>query len=200
MASICYSSIKADSSSVLTALTYYTELRILEAASPAASNTPGSNPLPSDSVSCLWKTELAIKSSATALLAITPADYLGASFVQWAQCVHMAHCIAILSRLAGSFSSPTLDPAALRALDEMPASLDRLAEKLECAAAEAGEKEPGDVFTQLARGMRLFRSSIPSQRPEMIQGLGQTVGPDFGPDFGGVTSIPGFWMAKMFDG
>ncbi|KAF6838688.1 C6 transcription factor [Colletotrichum musicola] len=182
------------SNHVLSALTHYTELRILEAASPSASS-PGSSPLPSDSVSCLWKTEIAVKSAATALLAISPTELLGASFVQWAQCVHLAHCIATLNRLAGSFVNQNVDPAATRALDEMPDSLDRLAEKLEYAAAEAGEKEPGDVFTQLARGMRLFRSSIPSHSLEMPQGMGQTLRTD-----SGATSIPGFWMAKMFDG
>ncbi|EQB52958.1 hypothetical protein CGLO_07376 [Colletotrichum gloeosporioides Cg-14] len=154
---------------VLQAHTHYTELRILEAGSQIRPHEPpemcpgpltNMTALPSDSVFCLWKAELAVNACARALLCLPASALLGASFIQSIQWSHLANCIAILCHLAKSYHDPGADPAVERAIGELPGVLDRLADKLSAAAAEAGENGSDDVLTQLADGMRNFRSSI----------------------------------------
>ncbi|KAF3801336.1 hypothetical protein GCG54_00005492 [Colletotrichum gloeosporioides] len=154
---------------VLQAHTHYTELRILEAGSQIRPHEPpemcpgpltNMTTLPSDSVFCLWKAELAVNACARALLCLPASAFLGASFIQSIQWSHLANCIAILCHLAKSYHHPGADPAVERAIGELPGVLDRLADKLSAAAAEAGGNGPDDVLTQLADGMRNFRSSI----------------------------------------
>ncbi|KAF4854112.1 hypothetical protein CGCSCA4_v001781 [Colletotrichum siamense] len=154
---------------VLQAHTHYTELRILEAGSQIRPHEPpemcpgpltNMTALPSDSVFCLWKAELAVNACARALLCLPASAFLGGSFIQSIQWSHLANCIAILSHLAKSYHHSGADPAVERAIGELPGVLDRLADKLNAAAAEAGENMPCDVLTQLADGTRNFRSSI----------------------------------------
>ncbi|KAE9582236.1 hypothetical protein CGCF415_v009195 [Colletotrichum fructicola] len=154
---------------VLQAHTHYTELRILEAGSQIRPHEPpemcprpltNMTALPSDSIFCLWKAELAVNACARALLCLPASAFLGASFIQSIQWSHLANCIAILCHLAKSYHHPGADPAVKRAIGELPGVLDRLADKLSNATAEAGENGPDDVLTQLADGMRKFRSLI----------------------------------------
>ncbi|KAF4938699.1 hypothetical protein CGCF245_v004507 [Colletotrichum fructicola] len=154
---------------VLQAHTHYTELRILEAGSHIRPHEPpkmcpgpltNMTALPSDSVFCLWKAELAVNACARALLCLPASAFLGASFIQSIQWSHLANCIAVLCHLAKAYHNPGADPAVGRAIGELPGVLDRLADRLSAAAAEAGENGPDDVLTQLADGMRKFRSSI----------------------------------------
>ncbi|KAF5501372.1 hypothetical protein CGCS363_v007304 [Colletotrichum siamense] len=154
---------------VLQAHTHYTELRILEAGSQIRPHEPtemcpgpltNMTALPSDSVFCLWKAELAVNACARALLCLPASAFLGASFIQSIQWSHLANCIAILCHLAKSYHDSGADPAVERAIGELPGVLDRLADKLNAATAEAGENGADDVLTQVAHGMREFRYSI----------------------------------------
>ncbi|KAF0322150.1 C6 transcription factor [Colletotrichum asianum] len=154
---------------VLQAHTHYAELRILEAGSQIRPHEPpemcpgpltNMTALPSDSVFCLWKAELAVNACARALLCLPASAFVGASFIQSIQWSHLANCIAILFHLAKYYHDPGADPAVERAIGELPGVLDRLADRLSAAAAEAGENGPDDVLTQLSYGMRKFRSSI----------------------------------------
>ncbi|KAH0430635.1 hypothetical protein CcaCcLH18_07670 [Colletotrichum camelliae] len=157
---------------VLLAHTHYTELRILEAGSQIRPHEPPKicpgptadmTALPSDSVFCLWKAELAVNACAKVLLSLPASDFLGASFIQSIQWSHLANCIAILCYLAKAYHEPGADPAVGRAIGELPGVLDRLADRVNLAATEAGENGSDDVLTQIADGMRKFRSSIDAE-------------------------------------
>ncbi|KAF4832995.1 hypothetical protein CGCTS75_v004370 [Colletotrichum tropicale] len=154
---------------VFQAHTHYTELRILEAGSQSRPHEPSEmcpgplnnmTSLPSDSVFCLWKAELAVNACARALLCLPASAFLGASFIQSIQWSHLANCIAILCHLANTYHHSGADPAVKRAIGELPGVLERLADKLNAGTVEAGENGHDDVLTQLADGMRKFRSSI----------------------------------------
>lgn len=87
-----------------------------------------------DRAACFWQSVRAISACTTSLLALAPSDVLGISFIQFAQ---LARCIVVLKRLT-TLDEPAWDRAAVRALVDLPVVLDRMADKLERAAAEAG--------------------------------------------------------------
>ncbi|KAK2776201.1 C6 transcription factor [Colletotrichum kahawae] len=187
----------------LLAHTHYTELRILDAGSQIRPHEPPKicpgptadmTALPSDSVFCLWKAELAVNACAKVLLSLPASDFLGASFIQSIQWSHLANCIAILCQLAKAYHDPGADPAVGRAIGELPGVLDRLADRLNLAAVEAGEDRADGVLTQLAGGMRKFRSSIDVEKDSSGGESGS----------GAATSTvpfqnPGAWLGHIWD-
>jgi hypothetical protein len=108
-------------------------------------------------LSCFWQSALAIKSCTSTFLTLSPSGLLGVSFIQWAQ---LARCVATLHQLS-ALHEPGWDPATVRSLVDLPVLLSCTADKLELAAAEAGEQPASadGVFTQLARGLRMFQSA-----------------------------------------
>lgn len=108
-------------------------------------------------LSCLWQSALAIKACTSTFLTLSPSGLLGVSFLQWAQ---LAQCVASLHQLS-TLSEPGWDLAAVRGLVDLPVLLSSTADKLELAAAEAGEQPTSvdGVFTQLASGLRIFLSA-----------------------------------------
>ncbi|KAJ5418996.1 uncharacterized protein N7487_002546 [Penicillium crustosum] len=154
---------------VLLAQTYYTEMCIIETIhiqDPARPQPPICGPT---RISCFWQSALAIKSCTSTFLTLSPSGLLGVSFVQWAQ---LARCVATLHQLS-TLQEPGWDLATLRSLVDLPVLLSCTADKLERAAAEAGEHRVSvdGVFTQLARGLRMFQSGyhgrIPNQQEEV---------------------------------
>nr|XP_036580114.1 C6 transcription factor [Colletotrichum truncatum]KAF6787946.1 C6 transcription factor [Colletotrichum truncatum] len=152
--------------------TYFTELRILEAAKPditVSSGIPCAGPsnasvsLQSDHTFCLWKAQLAVKNFATALLALTPSCFLYASFLQAAQWTYLANCVAILCRAGASFGGSEKDPAIIRAIAELPVMLGRLVDIFQLAANESGESESDGVFASLADSFGVFCRNLQSQ-------------------------------------
>lgn len=108
-------------------------------------------------LSCLWQSALAIKSCTSTFLTLSPSGLLGVPFIQWAQ---LAQCVATLHQLS-TLHEPGWEPASVRTLVDLPVLLTCAADKLELAAAEAGEQaeSANGVFTQLARGLRMFQSA-----------------------------------------
>ena len=154
-----------------------TELCILESVYPASSTgtpvttcTPVSSNVSTGSgshsspgagssggpLAFLWQSLLAIESCTSSLLALSPVDFLGISFVQWAQ---VTHSVVILHHL-DAVQDPSWDLSAVRGVVDLPIMLDQLTGKLKRAAAESGEQNPGDVFTQLATGIHKFRAGM----------------------------------------
>lgn len=68
--------------------------------------------------------------------------------------------MATLHQLS-TLQEPGWDPAVVRTLIDLPVLLTCAANKLDLAAAEAGEQpeSANGVFTQLARGLRMFQSA-----------------------------------------
>ncbi|MCJ1391405.1 hypothetical protein MMC18_004269 [Xylographa bjoerkii] len=134
--------------------TYYTDLCIIETvhAHEIANAPPTSGPT---RLWYFWQVALAIKSCTSTFLTLTPSEFLGVSFIQWAQ---LARCIATLHNLR-ALSELGWDLTAVRRLVDLPSLLACTAEKLELASAEAGEQSSDGVFAQLARGMRIFQST-----------------------------------------
>jgi hypothetical protein len=124
-------------------------------------------------ISCFWQSALAIKSCTSTFLTLSPSELLGVSFIQWAQ---LARCVATLHQLS-ALQEPGWDPASLRSLVDLHVLLSRTADKLELAAAEAGEHPVSvdGVFTQLARGLRMFQSAyhdrVPNQQEEVHKAI-----------------------------
>ncbi|KAL7906091.1 hypothetical protein GGI35DRAFT_458729 [Trichoderma velutinum] len=146
---------------VLLAQTYYTEMCIIDTIHipPSAHGPPAKPPPPTcgpTRLSCYWQSALAIKSCTSTFLTLSPSGLLGVSFIQWAQ---LARCVATLHQLS-AYHEPGWDPAALRDLVNLPVLITCMAEKLELAAAEAGEHPASadGVFAQLAHGLRLYKS------------------------------------------
>jgi hypothetical protein len=134
--------------------TYYTELCIIETVhkQEIANAPPACGPA---RLWYFWQSALAIKSCTSTFLTLSPSEFLGISFIQWAQ---LARCIATLHNLC-ALSELGWDLTAVRRLVDLPALLTCTAEKLELASAEAGEKSCDGVFAQLACGMRIFQSA-----------------------------------------
>lgn len=125
---------------------------------PADVNNSGSENRPSlgySDLSYMWQSVLAMNACTSGLLSLS-SDFVGISFLQWEQ---LAGCIIILSHLEAIEDSRT-NRAHARAVVDLPVLLDRIAEKLSQTATDAREEEPDGVFTQLAAGIRAFRSSI----------------------------------------
>ncbi|KAJ5957037.1 hypothetical protein N7501_011316 [Penicillium viridicatum] len=147
---------------VLLAQTYYTEMCIIETIHIQDSARPQPPTCGPTRISCSWQSALAIKSCTSTFLTLSPSGLLGVSFIQWAQ---LARCIATLHQLS-TLQEPGWDLATLRSLVSLPALLSCTADKLDLAAAEAGEHPASvDVFTQLARGLRMFQSAYPDRVP-----------------------------------
>ncbi|KAL6701447.1 hypothetical protein J3F84DRAFT_354852 [Trichoderma pleuroticola] len=146
---------------VLLAQTYYTEMCIIDTihVPPSTRGPPAKPPPPTcgpTRLSCYWQSALAIKSCTSTFLTLSPSRLLGVSFIQWAQ---LARCVATLHQLS-AYQEPGWDPVALRDLVNLPVLISCVADKLELAAAEAGEHpmSADGVFAQLARGLRLYKS------------------------------------------
>ncbi|KGO46539.1 hypothetical protein PEX1_042510 [Penicillium expansum] len=142
---------------VLLAQTYYTEMCIVETIynqEPTRSSQPTCGPT---RISCFWQSALAIKSCTSTFLTFSPSGLLGVSFIQWAQ---LARCVATLHQIS-TLQEPGWDLATVHRLIDLPVLLSCTADKLELAAAEAGEQPASadGVFTQLARGLRMFQSA-----------------------------------------
>ncbi|CAI7624697.1 unnamed protein product [Penicillium palitans] len=153
----------------LLAQTYYTEMCIIETIHIQGS-THSQPPICGPTrISCLWQSALAIKSCTSTFLTLSPSGLLGVSFIQWAQ---LARCVATLHQLS-TLQEPGWDPATLCSLVDLPVLLSCTAEKLELVVAEAGEHplSVDGVFTQLARGLRMFQSAyhdrVPNQQEEV---------------------------------
>ncbi|OTA64247.1 hypothetical protein K449DRAFT_464151 [Hypoxylon sp. EC38] len=114
-------------------------------------------------LSYMWQSVLAISACTSGLLSLLPSDFLGISFLQWEQLVG---CVVILSHLEGLRDS-RINRAHARAVIDLPVLLDRIADKLSLTAAEALEQEPNGIFTQLASGIRTFRSNIQGSMVEL---------------------------------
>lgn len=108
-------------------------------------------------LSCFWQSALAIKSCTSTFLTLSTSGLLGVSFIQWAQ---LARCIATLHQLS-VLHELGWDTTTVRSLIDLPVLLSCAADKLELAAAEAVEQPASadTVFTQLARGLRMFQSA-----------------------------------------
>lgn len=128
------------------------------AASRPMGTTTRSGPLHERS-QYLWQCVRAGKDCISSLMALSPLDTAGISFVQWSQ---LTRCIAVLNHLTTAITDVAWDRTAVRTLVEKPLLLDRAAEKLRLAAQAVGEQEHDDVFTQLSRTIRAFRSDVPS--------------------------------------
>ncbi|KAJ6101680.1 hypothetical protein N7499_001310 [Penicillium canescens] len=142
---------------LLLAQTYYTEMCIIETIHIQQSARPPPPKCGPTRISCFWQSALAIKSCTSTFLTLSPSGLLGISFFQWAQLVR---CVATLHQLS-TLREPGWDPATVRRLVDLPVLLSCTADKLELAAAEAGEQPASadGVFMQLARGLRIFQSS-----------------------------------------
>lgn len=122
-------------------------------------------------ISCFWQSALAIKSCTSTFLTLSPSGLLGVSFIQWAQ---LARCVATLHQLS-TLQKPGWDLVTLRSLVDLPVLLSCTADKLELAAAEAGEHlvSVDGVFIQLARGLRRFQSDykdrVLNQQEEVLK-------------------------------
>jgi hypothetical protein len=103
-------------------------------------------------VACLWQCVRAVQACTAALLTPEPARFRGISLVQWAQ---LAHCAVALHRLTVTCDDAAWDRDAVREVVDLPALLDRVAAKLESAAAEEPQQQrPDGVFTRMARMIR----------------------------------------------
>lgn len=156
-------------------------------------------------LSYMWQSVLAIGACTSGLLSLQPSDFVGIAFVQWEQ---LAGCVVVLSQLE-SLEDSRINRAHARSVIDLPILLDRIAEKLSLTAAEAGEQglgPPGGVFTQLAAGMRAFRSSIQGSMVELAR-----PGPDEVSGCGGSNAVQPlqghlntegpasrFWMDRLF--
>ncbi|KAJ5143415.1 uncharacterized protein N7515_002202 [Penicillium bovifimosum] len=142
---------------LLLAQTYYTEMCIIETIHIQQSARPPPPTCGPTRISCFWQSALAVKSCTSTFLTLSPSGLLGISFIQWAQLVR---CVATLHQLS-TLREPGWDPATVRRLVDLPVLLSCTADKLELAAAEAGEQPASadGVFMQLARGLRMYQSS-----------------------------------------
>ncbi|OQE05011.1 hypothetical protein PENVUL_c028G03666 [Penicillium vulpinum] len=150
----------------LLAQTYYTEMCIIESVHIQDSARPPPPICGPTRISCFWQSALTIKSCMSTFLTFSPSGFRGISFIQWAQ---LARCVATLHQLS-TLQEPGWDPATIHRLVDLPTMLSHTADKLELAAVEAGEQPASadGVFTQLARGLRLFQS-VYHDRGALIQ-------------------------------
>ena len=146
----------------------------------------------------MFQSILAIKACTSGLLTIPPSDFVGISFLQWAQ---LAGCIAVLAQLE-RLHDPRINLPKARGIVDLPVLLDHIAEKLELAAGEGQEKHPDGVFTQLTAQIRTFRSTIQGSileverpGPDAVSGCGgrNVVAPRTG-----YLANSRFWMDQLF--
>jgi hypothetical protein len=103
----------------------------------ATDNRPG--PRRGERAQCLWACVDAAQRCATNLLSLADADFAGLSLVQWAQMVRSLALLHFVT-VACQDPYPFWDRAAARAAVDLPAMLDRVAEKVVAAAAVASEQ------------------------------------------------------------
>jgi len=103
---------------------------------------------------CLWRSVSAIKSWLDVFFTLSPSACVGFSFLFWAQ---LSRCLVILYRLS-TYADPAWDLQAVRNTVDLLLVLDRMADKLELASSEAGERSNDDLFMQIPRMMRMFRA------------------------------------------
>ncbi|KAI1775396.1 hypothetical protein F4818DRAFT_48133 [Hypoxylon cercidicola] len=123
---------------------------------PATGITSGNMPGQERSRS-LWQCVRATQSCTSAFLALSPSDLAGVSFLQWAQ---LAHSLGVMHHLTATIEDQAWDRAAVRAVVDVPVLLDHVAERLELAAGSDNDGDVDNVFAQLARTMRTFRTDI----------------------------------------
>ncbi|KAG8169464.1 hypothetical protein KVR01_000209 [Diaporthe batatas] len=206
--------------------TYYVELLILETIRastmilssldpPGSANggggggDPMQEPIPPgcSDLSYMWQSVLAISACTSGLLSLPTPDFVGIAFLQWEQ---LAGCVVVLSRLE-SLEDSRINRAHARSVIDLPVLLDAIAEKVESTADEAGEQglgPPGGVFTQLAAGMRAFRSHVQGflvelsrPGPDEVSGCGgsNVVQPLYG-HLNTQGPASRFWMDQLFQG
>ncbi|KAF2092450.1 hypothetical protein NA57DRAFT_50220 [Rhizodiscina lignyota] len=156
---------------MLTAYALYVELCINEATRLASSDAPllptpestshVSGTVPGfERLECLWRSVHAVKSWLDAFYTISPATYIGFPFFFWFQLVR---CIIILKHLS-TFEDPAWDCQAVQNTVDMSWLLDWMAEKVEMASREAGERSDDDLFRQLSKMLRLSHGWIRAKR------------------------------------
>ncbi len=105
----------------------------------ALTSKTASRPSRGERAGCLWACVDAAQGCAASLLSLADADFAGVSLVQWAQLVRglaLLHFVTVACR----DPYPFWDRAAARAAVDVPALLERVAEKVVAAAAAAGEQ------------------------------------------------------------
>ena len=129
-----------------------------EAINEATGRATNDLPLPyKERFRCLLQCAESIGPFINALLSLPLLEFVGISFLQWAQ---LARCIAILNRLIPTIGDTAWDRTALRSLANVPALLGRLAERFDWASQLVGESGLDDVFTNLACKLRQFLSKV----------------------------------------
>lgn len=126
---------------------------------------------------CLWQCADAARACVDALLGLAARDFAAMALVQWTQ---LARGLAVLHHLTAAdvaVEEPNWDRAAARNAVDFPELLDRVAEKLESAAAAvvAGGRrhEPEEVLTGIAHRMRAFGAVLRGGGPAPEHGPGQ---------------------------
>ncbi|KAI0104065.1 putative C6 transcription factor [Hypoxylon sp. NC0597] len=153
---------------ILIAQVHYINLCINEAAHTANSDaplltTPGVDGSGDGSgferLECLWRSATAIKSWLDIFFSLPPSQFRGLAFSFW---VELARCVVVFCRLA-TLEDPAWDHKAVRNMVDLPFALDHIAEKMELASREFGERSSDDLFIQLSRLMRMFRARVVSK-------------------------------------
>ncbi|KAK0702296.1 hypothetical protein B0H67DRAFT_595459 [Lasiosphaeris hirsuta] len=162
---------------VLLASTSYVELRVLQINHPETNldkgtYTSGSSRAPPTNASHslhLWKALLAIESCTSALLALPLKEFLGISFIQWAQ---LTQCLVALSYL-DALQDPGWDLRAVRGLIDLPILLDRMAAKFETASMEVfgTAHQDSSIFANFANKTRVACSDMQTSRVRPETGL-----------------------------
>ncbi|KAJ5087225.1 hypothetical protein N7456_010841 [Penicillium angulare] len=163
---------------VLLAQTYYTEMCIIQTIHTQESTSPQPPTCGPTRLSCFVQAVLAIKSCTSTFLTLSPSGILGVSFIQWAQ---QARGLATLYQLS-THEEPGWDPTTVRRLADLSEVLSNMINKLELAAFEAGEQSGlGEgIFTQLARGLRMFGQQEDARTPQETTRMRQQLDADIG--------------------
>ncbi|KAF7554239.1 hypothetical protein G7Z17_g3050 [Cylindrodendrum hubeiense] len=136
----------------------------------AAGGTTSSASSRQERLQCLWQCVRAVQACTSALLALSPSDFRGVSFLQWAQ---LARCVTALNHLTATIKDAAWDRAVVQTIINVPTLLGRVADKLELVAQANGEQGRDELFTQLARKMREFCSDATSNAAHEQRGAGQ---------------------------
>ena len=115
----------------------------------------GGNTLGFDLLDFSWRSVGAIKAWMDIFFSLPPAECAGLSFIHMAQ---LARCLMVLYRLS-TFAHPAWDCHSVRSTVDLLLVLDGVADKLELASSEAGERSPDDLFMRLSGMMRKFRTN-----------------------------------------
>ena len=118
-------------------------------------STSGGNTLGFDCLDFSCRSVSAIKAWMNIFFSLPPADCAGLSFIHMAQ---LARCLMVLYRLS-TFAQPAWDCHLVRSTVDLLLVLDGVAEKLELASNEVGDRSPDDLFMHLSGMMRKFRTN-----------------------------------------